>query len=225
MLLCFYNADASSPNGTAHFATRLQSVRGKMWLAPGEYRILQTEYLAWLDVRLKAGERVENMNRELQAAGLFPAWPDTPDEMFNSHAGYLEEIKERQVHGATEVVVIEAGIFKGRGCSNDVTALVYERKSFNRLAIINADPGHSEYAYYLSGLDVSSKNATGRRLVATGWVISNCTSVLEWQVRPDRSDERFPASERSRPHSICPGSRLRGGCRCPAPRGCCDLPI
>ena len=68
-----------------------------------------------------------------------------------------------------------------------MTAVVYERGSLTKLAEINAGPGAPDYAYYLSAMDISGKDATGRRLAASGWVISNCTST--WNGKRIRIDQ------------------------------------
>jgi hypothetical protein len=181
LLACFWSATAFSADDTARLAMRLKSVRGSMWLPADQYRSLQTEYLAWIDTRLKIRESPEKMNRELEAAGLLISWSDTPDEMDKSHAGYVGAIKKREFQGTKDVFVIEAGIFRGGGCSLDVTAVVYERGPLARLAEINASP---DAASYLSGLDVSGKDEAGRRLLASGWVISHCTSTWNGKTLP-----------------------------------------
>lgn len=183
----FWSASAISATDTTLLAKHLQSVRGYMWLPAKDYRRLQTEYVAWIDSRVKAGESLGNMNRELGRAGLLPNWPDSVDELFKSHAGYVEAIKRREVRDAKDVFVIEAGMYIGGGCSLDVTAVVYERGSLTRLAEINAERADSGYALYLSGVDVGSTDETGARLIASGWVGSNCTSYWNGKrIRIDR---------------------------------------
>lgn len=187
LLVGLWSAPAISSPDTTRLAKHLQSVRGYMWLPAKDYRRLQTESVAWIDARVKAGESLEDMNRELGSAGLLPNWPDSVYEMDKSHAGYVEAIKRREVRGANDVFVIETGMYAGTGCSLDVTALVYERNSLTRLAEINAEPADSGYALYLSGVDVGSKDETGARLIASGWVVSNCTSTWNGKrIRIDR---------------------------------------
>ena len=65
-----------------------------------------------------------------------------------------------------------------------MTAVVYERGPLARLAAINASPDATSY---LSGLDVSGRDATGRRLIASGWVRSNCAST--WNGKYIRIDQ------------------------------------
>jgi hypothetical protein len=177
---------------TAILSAHLESVRGKVWVPNDEFRGLQTEYLGWIDSRVRAGNSARSMNHELREAGLFPNWakPEAPhkvDKIYESHAGYLGPILEKPVRHGRNVVTIAAGIYKGSGCSLDVTAVVYERLPFRRLGYINAEPSKPEYAFYLSGLDVGPKSPRGERLIGSGWVASNCTSTWNGKrIRIDR---------------------------------------
>ena len=92
----------------------------------------------------------------------------------------------RRVQGTKDAFAIEAGIYKGAGSSDDVTAVVYERGTLTKLGEINAGPHEPDYAYFLSELDLSDKDTSGRRLAASGWVISNCTST--WNGKRIRID-------------------------------------
>ena len=76
----------------------------------------------------------------------------------------------------------------GLGCALDVTAVVYDRRSHSRIAQVTGGEPGSRYAYRRSGVDVGAASANGQRLIATGWVISNCTSTWNGKrVRIDRS--------------------------------------
>jgi hypothetical protein len=193
LLLAILPSAISSPaKDTALLSAHLKAVRGEDWLQHDEYRGVQKEYLAWIESRLKAGVNEKSMNRELRMAGLFPRQPniadsDAMDEMNKSHAGYLEPISVKPVHTAKDVLVIAAGVYKGFGCSLDVTAVIYRRRPLRRLAYLNGDPSDPQYAFYLSGLDVGEENSTGERTVASGWVASNCTSTWNGKrIRIDR---------------------------------------
>lgn len=141
---------------------------------------------------MKAGVPVDAMNAELKAAGLFVSWPDTPDhsrlfdELNRNHAGSLEPVEVKKVRGTGDVLAFGAGIYMGLGCSLHVTALVYDRVSHSRIAVVNADHPGSSYAFRLSGLDAGPESVEGQRLIATGWVISNCTST--WNGKRVRID-------------------------------------
>jgi len=182
----WWSAAASGPDDTARLAEMMRHTRGSMWLAASEFRDLQAAYLSWIDTRVKAGATAGRMSAELKAAGLLPTWSDDLSEMDRSHAGYVEPIRKRRVEDAPDVFVLEAAIYKGGGCSVDVTALVYERAKLKRLAAINA-AGDDSYAYYLSGIDAAGRDNEGQRLIASGWVISNCTSTWNGKrIRIDR---------------------------------------
>lgn len=187
LFVCLWIAPASSPQDTAHLAAHLRAVRGNKWLPPDEYKDLRAEYLAWMDARVKASQGIERMNQELKSAGLFANWSDSLNEMDKSHAGYVKPIEKRWVRGTKDAFVIEARIYKGAGCSIDVTAVVYERGSLTKLAEINAAPDKPDYAYFLSGIDISGKDASGLRVAASGWVASNCTST--WNGKRIRIDQ------------------------------------
>jgi hypothetical protein len=76
------------------------------------------------------------------------------------------------------------------GCSLDVTAVLYRRMPLTRLGYLTATAGAMD-AHYLSGLDVGGPDANGERLVASGWVASNCTSTWNGkQIRVDRVNGR-----------------------------------
>jgi hypothetical protein len=183
-------AFGSDAQDTIRFARHLQIGRGKMLLTNAEYRTVRDEYLEWLDTRIKAGRSVGSMNKELQSAGLFPAL----DDVYASHAGYLDEISLRPMRSRNNIIAIEAAMYKGDGCSLDVTALIYQRQPVRRLAVVNADTGQSPYAYNLSGIAIGDARPNGVRLVASGWVISNCTST--WNGKRIRIDASRGSSAR-----------------------------
>jgi hypothetical protein len=202
LLVILPSAIASPAKDTALLSARLKTVRGENWLPDDEYSRVQKEYLAWIDSRLKAGVSEKSMNRELQAAGLLERWPKTTyseavDEVNKSHAGYLDPISAKPVRAAKSILVSAAGVYRGSGCSRDVTAVIYQRRPLKRLAYLNADPSEP---FYLSGLDVSEEGSTGERTVASGWVASNCSSTWNGKrIRIDRlkgsSDELLLARD------------------------------
>jgi hypothetical protein len=191
LLLCTAPfADASPALDTSLLAAHFSALGGKLWLTNDEYRAIQSEYLAWIDSRLKSGVNWQSMNRELESVGLIPRGPKNSDpakEMDTSYTRYVEPISVRSVRSGNDLLIIVAGMFKGNGCSLDVTAVVYQLKPPKRLAILNAEPGESQYAFYLSGLAVSDV-ATDERLFASGWVASNCSST--WNGKRVRIDRR-----------------------------------
>ena len=195
LLAAFSIASAAAREDTVRLAAHLKAVRGEKLLLPAEYASIRKEYLDWIDVRVKAGDGTERMNRELGDAGLFTSWGDMVAEASKSHAGYLEKISAKPVRGAGDILALEAGIYEGTGCSLDVTAVLYQRDPLTRLAQIDAAPEEPKYAFRLSGLDAGWKDANGERLVASGWVASNCTS--NWngkRIRIDRVNGPSPRS-------------------------------
>jgi hypothetical protein len=167
----------------------MKAAHGFMRMTPRDYKRLRKEYLSWIDARVKADVEPEDINKELRAAGVLSTERlDTADEMETSRAGYVSEIKQRVRTGSSDVLVIEAGMYRGAGCSNNVTAILYDRKSKRRLAQIDAVPNDPNQAYYLSGLAVGARDSKGQVLVASGWVASNCTSTWNGKsVRIDRA--------------------------------------
>lgn len=183
-LAIFPGAIAYAASDTANLAASFKAVRGEKWLRNAQYRSLQREYLAWIDARLKTGGTADSMNRELRGAGFFPRQLDVADELDANHVGYLEPISPRRIRSGADVFVIAVAVYKGIGCNDDETAVLYQRRPLKRLAYLNAD--ESQNAYYLSGVDVGGEDSTGERIVATGWVASNCTST--WNGKRIRID-------------------------------------
>lgn len=186
-LCCIYSAIAAPANDTARLLKNRHAVRNRQ-LSPDDYQRLRMDYVAWIDRRVKAGESLTDMNRELKAAGLVAEQPNALSGDKNL-AGYVDPIKIRQVPSTKAVFVLEASMYQGTGCSSDVTAIVYERTSLAKLAEINATPGSVEFPYYLSGIDVSDKDATGGRLIASGWTVSNPACTSTWNGKLIRIDQ------------------------------------
>jgi len=181
----------SQAQDTSRLSAHLKALRGKQLLTSDEYRSIQGEYLTWIDSRIKLDRDTESMNRELEAAGVFPKWskaPDQPDflaDTYASHAGYVDPISSRAVR--SDVFAIVAGMYQGIGCSRDVAAILYQRQPVKRLATLNGEPAESPYAYYLSGIATGDAGPTGERMFASGWVVSNCTSTWNGKrIRIDR---------------------------------------
>jgi hypothetical protein len=175
---------------TTNLAVHLQAVRGKKTLDAAEYRSLQTEYMEWIDARVKAGVSIEKMNAELREASLFYHWVDSADEIADeysrSRAGYLEPISTRPLRGAAELLAIKAAIYKGIGCDLDMAVALYERDSLKRVGLLRADQEDSALSYHLSGLDGVQRGAAGEWLAASSWTASNCSSA--WNGKRVRID-------------------------------------
>jgi hypothetical protein len=129
---------------TTHLTDHLNALRGKKALTAEEYRSLQTEYMDWIDARVRAGVSIEIMNAELREADLFYHWIDSADriadESSQSRAGYLEPISTRPLRGAAELLAVKAAIYKGIGCDLEMTVALYEKDSLKRVGLLEA-PG------------------------------------------------------------------------------------
>jgi hypothetical protein len=175
---------------TTHLTDHLNALRGKKALTAEEYRSLQTEYMDWIDARVRAGVSIEIMNAELREADLFYHWIDSADriadESSQSRAGYLEPISTRPLRGAAELLAVKAAIYKGIGCDLEMTVALYEKDSLKRVGLLEADPADSEPSYHLSGIDGVRRGAAGEWLIASGWTASNCSSA--WNGKRVRID-------------------------------------
>jgi hypothetical protein len=180
-------AGAIAPD-TEQFARHLRAVRSFKALPESIYLRLQTEFLAWIDVRVQAHEDFKAMKSELDAAGVLARHPrNEADELDISYVGFVEPPCEHKVRGDQSVLAIEASIYRNAWCGLDTSVLVYDRKSLANVG--STSGGDSEYAYYLSSLAIGEKDADGSRIVASGWVVSNCTSTWNGkQIRIDRMD-------------------------------------
>jgi hypothetical protein len=173
LLLFASVAFGAAAQDTVRLAARLQMVRGKKLLTNAEYRTVRDEYLKWLDSRIQTGRSVESMNQELHSAGLLPR-PKMPDEpavlqgIYASHVGYVDKISTRFIRPESNTFVVVAAMYKGDGCSLDVTALIYQRQPLKRLAMLNADTRESPYAYQLSGIAMDNVGPNRERIVASG---------------------------------------------------------
>lgn len=172
---------------TARLAALLQSVRGALTLSPTQFRKIQSAYIAWLDARMAAARPIDDMNRELQSAGLL--LPEPWDFFKQPPTGYLEPLTARPAHSTPDITLLDAGIFRAQGCSLDSTAVVYTRNPNRRLAVLNVN---SNYPAHLSGFDAAPAAPNGARLLASGWTVSNCTST--WNGKFIRIHHASPAA-------------------------------
>ncbi len=180
-------AGAAQPADTARLAAQVRAVRGRNWLKAAEYAPLKAQFLEWIDARVLAGRTIESMNRELKAAGLLLEPPKSADPYSTDYTGQLAGVSAQPVRGAGDLLAIGAGISRGSTCHLDDTVILYQREPLRRLAHINAELGDGDFACCLSGLAAGEKDASGARLIASGWVYSNCTSVWNGKrIRIDR---------------------------------------
>lgn len=159
-------------------AEHLRRFRGfKVYeLQTDEYKAIQDELLAWIDVRLREGKGGSVMNLELKTAGLLSDGPQTIDDEFDkTYAGFLGGVSSSALPDAPDFLEVTFDILSGGYCNEDTTVVLYSRSPFHRIAVINAEPKYSHGAL-LRTLTVGRPDGSSRRIIATAWVASNCTS-------------------------------------------------
>ncbi len=164
-------------------AAKLKGVRGAQKLSTEQFSELRGVYLEWIDAQVNSGHRVAEINRALVAAHLIQRNP--PEDLFASQVGFVEPVREVRVRSTREVRVLAVPIYVGANCQLDDTAVVYSRRGRRRMGVLRVGDG-LESAAYLSSLDAGAEDAKGARLVASGWVRSNCTST--WNQKTLRID-------------------------------------
>jgi len=186
----FFLAANAPRSDTAQLALHLRAVRAYKALPSGYYSPIRAEYLAWIDSRVKARESLADMRAELQAAGILAKPASEPTtEMYRSYVGYVEPPGESQIRGGEDVFAIEAAVYRNASCGLDATEILYDKKTLDRLGWVNGELSKSDYPFYNSSPAVGEQDASGARVVASGWVISNCTSTWNGKsIRIDRLD-------------------------------------
>jgi hypothetical protein len=183
---------ASLRPDTLQLADHLKRFRGHKIheLQAGEFTSIQSEYLAWIDSRVHDGVDANVLNEELSAAGLLSEGPQTIDDQFDrTYAGYLVDVEFDSVDGADDLTLIKASIYTGGSCNVDETAALYQRRPWLRIAWINAERSYT-HGYHLVQI-AAGPSQTGRRLLASAWVASNCSSTWNGsKFRIDRLGER-----------------------------------
>jgi hypothetical protein len=164
---------------TARFAEHLRGFRQyKIYeMSAAEYLPIRQEFVTWVDARVHGKKTIEQISEELAVAGLLlPKDADNPDALFESHAGFLGGVTAVPVSGAGggDLLAISVGVYTG-GCNFDNTVVLYDRKSFRKILEISAQSAY-EHGYVLRALAAGKQDPATGRLVATGWVASNCSS-------------------------------------------------
>jgi hypothetical protein len=197
LLLCVVRLGLAVDEDTGRLAARLEHLRKPGLLASAEFsettfRGIQTEYVAWIDARVLAGLGIAEMNEELRAAKLLdPSGLENP--FTQSYAGFLEPVETLAPQLAPDLLALRAGIHTGPSCSVDQTLLLYQRNPLRRLGILNGEVSFSHG--YILGEARFGRSSVDRRLVATAWIGSNCTSV--WNGMRLRLDEASETSIRN----------------------------
>lgn len=153
-----------------------------------EYKSVQNEYLAWIDVRIRSGATVAKMNEELISAGLILKDPELVDAAPNiekNTAGYLAEISMQPPGDAGDLRALTFGIHAGSSCGFDNTIVLYQGTPQRRVARINADDSH-KVGFHLLAVTFGKDDPNRGSLIASAWVVSNCTS--NWNGKAFRID-------------------------------------
>jgi len=125
-----------------------------------------------------AGADQKALNRELSQAGLIqPVAPHNDEQVFVNDEGWLEEVIARPAPGAADL--LEVRLYIGTICGPDETIVVYSRRPFKRLGVINQrvrGPDEQQVPWWFSPLAVGPGGATGHRLLTVGGNSGWCTS-------------------------------------------------
>jgi hypothetical protein len=177
LILCAPCFAAGMREDTARLAARLASLRGSE-LTAAEFAPLQAEYLAWIDVRVRARATLKTINEELETAKLLLEQPKTfqIDDFQQSHAGYLDLVSVESVRQADDVFALSLVMYTGDYCDYDQTVVLYQRKPFRRLGWLNAEQSYG-HGYYLQQLVLERANTSPGRFIASAWTASSCASV------------------------------------------------
>ena len=162
---------------TARLSDHLKRFRGfKVYeLSAAEYRPIRNEFLSWIDIRIKAGASITQINEELEAANLLPAETDNADDFDKNYVGFLGGVDTVPGAGADDLLAFNVGMFTGGNCNSDETVLLYEKKPLRIIAQFNAELAYT-HGYLLRALAVGNDQGARGRLMASAWVASNCTS-------------------------------------------------
>ena len=186
ILMCAL-ASAQVRDDTARLAAVLKTFRAykAYQFQPDDYRRIQTEYLTWIDVRMTHRITPEQMNQELQAAGLLSEGAQTIEGAERSFAGFLGPIATPAAGIPKDLLAVTFGIYMGNSCGYDETVAIYTSKSFRRVAVLNAKSDRANGSYLRSIVAGRDEGANGR-LIASAWVFANCTS--QWNGNTFRID-------------------------------------
>ena len=83
-------------------------------LSEAQRQSLQSEYLAWIGTRVKAGQTVESRNTELRAARLISEGAQTIEDRFEkNYAGYVVPVERQSMAGAPDLKALRVGLYTG----------------------------------------------------------------------------------------------------------------
>jgi hypothetical protein len=145
-------------------------------LQTAEYKTIRSQYLAWIDSRLKGGKSIAEMNLELKAAGLLSPERQAGVDIDRSRAGFLGEVGILPLLSRPDLLAVTFGIEAGSFCNFDETVVLYDRKTLQRIARVNAENVYS-HGFSLRDFAVGEKaDSHGGRLIGSAWVVTNCNS-------------------------------------------------
>ena len=114
-------------------------------LSEAQRQSLQSEYLAWIGTRVKAGQTVESRNTELRAARLISEGAQTIEDRFEkNYAGYVVPVERQSMAGAPDLKALRVGVYTGanacwphghgivrRSCAGTGNAIVRSAASYS----------------------------------------------------------------------------------------------
>jgi hypothetical protein len=167
---------------TAELARQLKPLRSakRYTMTATQAQKARDAVLVWLDERMESGVSIDEMNRELVAAGLYSDGPDSPVDGFDPDkhfAGFVGKIRQQPLHKSiSDVVAVTYSIRTTTPCGNDDTVVVYtEAAPRKRLLRVNADDRY-QHGYRLRDFTFGHPGPAGNRIIGSAWVMSNCTS-------------------------------------------------
>jgi hypothetical protein len=125
-----------------------------------QYPAIRRSFLAWVDVRLKNPEQIDELNRELRRAGL--SGPGR-DEFWGADYVGLLEIAAVPLPSAPDLFAVRLGV--GVPIDYDQTIVLYQRQPWRRIGWMNHE-FTEEYSLF-SSIAVSQKDAAGQRLIVS----------------------------------------------------------
>ena len=167
---------------TLRLVTHVQSFKGRKQIPATEYKVIRNQWIAWIDRRLLQGGTVESMNRELEEARLIAPELAVADQFENGQLGMVEPLTLLGDGSAPDLMLVDWTMHRGI-CLIDTNVLIYQRTISRHPARIGA---YEDSAYLLQDIAVGPIDASGNRLIATGWTASNCAS--NWNGKAMRID-------------------------------------
>ncbi len=170
------NAQDIKPDTRALVST-LESQRHTPGLSPEAHRSIQASFREWADVRLRGRETVDDLNRELHAAGALDLRSEQslPEHTLRNSTGYIEQVHEESAGPTLDA--IRLGV--GDTCAYDETVVLYRREPWALIGFLQSSKAadiQNGVSWAFSALQI--REAKGRILVASAEFTKWCTSTL-----------------------------------------------